>query len=92
MLVTLLQALNIPLQWPTGKLFNDVSRRTPYASAIETAARQGLVSGITGPDGVLTGGFGPDRPVNRAELAKIVSQAVTKFRLAIGQQSSSSSR
>ncbi|MDD5623869.1 MAG: S-layer homology domain-containing protein [Candidatus Peribacteraceae bacterium] len=74
-IATLLQALNIPVNWPTGKLFSDVTRFTPYAGTIETAAAQGLVTGYTNEKGDATGTFGPENPVNRAELTKILKSA-----------------
>jgi hypothetical protein len=88
-LATLLQGLNIPLQWATGTKFSDVSRRTPYANAIETAAAAGIVSGRTKDDGTPTGDFGPSASVTRAEMAKIVLNAIDKYRLASSSSSSS---
>lgn len=78
-LVTFLQVLDIPLQWPKGKAFRDVTRRTPYASAIETAATLGIVQGKTGPNGKPTGYFGPLEPVNRAELSKMLNTLKIKY-------------
>ncbi len=77
-LQTMLQALDIPLKWPTGKLFSDVSRRTLYAAAVETAAGDGIVSGKTGTGGTV---FEPSASINRAELAKIVTKAMEKYKL-----------
>lgn len=71
-LVTLLQALDIALAWPKGEMFRDVSRTTPYAAAIETAAADGIVSGSTDAIGNQTGLFNPAASVNRAEIAKIL--------------------
>jgi hypothetical protein len=68
---TLLQTLDIPRIWPTGVRFTDVSATTPYADCIETAAKDGLVTGD-----VVAGTFGPDRPVNRAELSKMLVTAM----------------
>lgn len=84
---TLMQALNIPVGWPTGKLFSDVTRRTPYAAAIETAARDGIVSGTSNGVGMVH--FDPTAPINRASMAKIVTQALAKYRISIPEQSSS---
>ena len=72
-LVTFLQALDIPLEWPTGTLFKDVKRRTPFAGAIETAANIGIVAGSTDEAGNETGLFRPVDQINRAEVAKILS-------------------
>ncbi|MDO8648980.1 MAG: S-layer homology domain-containing protein [Candidatus Peregrinibacteria bacterium] len=79
-LITLLQAFNVPLEWPTGALFTDVTGRTPYAAAIETAANDGIVSGFTDDHGVALGTFGPSAPVNRAEVAKIINAAMDTYR------------
>jgi hypothetical protein len=80
-LETLLQALDIPLKWPKGNMFTDVTRRTPYASAVETAAGDGLVAGQTNADGTSKGTFNPDASINRAELAKIITLSIAKYRL-----------
>lgn len=85
--VTLLHALDIPLAWPKGKLFSDVAISTNFAAAIETAARERLVTGRTDDEGNATGTFGPEKPVNRAEMAKIVSTVMHR----LGKQVSSSS-
>ncbi|MBI3618949.1 S-layer homology domain-containing protein [Candidatus Peregrinibacteria bacterium] len=79
-LVTLLQVMDTPLQWPKGKVFKDVTRRTRYASAVETAATMGLVSGKTNASGKQTGFFGPEEPVTRAEFSKILTVVMEKFR------------
>ncbi len=75
-LVTLLQVMNVPLRWPSGTLFGDVTRRAPYASAIETAAKDGIVAGLTDANGKATGNFGPLDPVNRAEMSKIIMKVI----------------
>jgi hypothetical protein len=75
-MVTLMQALNVPLKWQKGAVFTDVSVRLPYASAIETAAGLKIVEGRKGDDGKLTGEFGPGEFINRAELAKIIVTAM----------------
>lgn len=79
-LVTILQALDVPLQWPQGKSFTDVSHSTPYAAAIETAAAAEVVAGRTGAEGEPTGTFDPFDPVTRAEMAKIISRAIEVYR------------
>lgn len=73
---TFLQALNVKRNWPTGAMFDDVSRTVPYADCVETAAVLGLVGGYTDDKGKATGLFGPADPVNRASMAKIVSTAM----------------
>lgn len=70
-LVTLLQAVDKPLSWGKGNVFTDVSARTPYASAIETAAALKWVTGKTDDAGLKI--FSPNDPINRAELAKILT-------------------
>jgi hypothetical protein len=72
-IVTLLQAMKVPFRSLRGNIFLDVGPSTEFAAAIETAAHAGIVSGYTGTGGVLTGMFGPEDPVKRAEIAKIVS-------------------
>ncbi len=79
-LVTLLQVLDLPLTWPRGIMFTDVTLRTPFAHAIETAATAGIVSGATGDDGSPTGFFNPTQPVTRAEMAKIIIIVQEKYR------------
>ena len=87
-LVTFLQVLDIPLQWPKGNVFKDVNRRTPYASAIETAANICIVTGKTDSAGNKTGFFGPMESVTRAELSKILTTLKDKY----GAEGSSSSK
>ncbi|MDD3896967.1 MAG: S-layer homology domain-containing protein [Candidatus Peribacteraceae bacterium] len=67
-ITTLLQALDVPRIWPKGTLFRDVLPNAPYAASIETAALDGIVSSETNA-------FRPNDPINRAELAKIVTLA-----------------
>jgi hypothetical protein len=88
-LVTLIQALDIPMQWSKGAAFSDVKRNTPFAGAIETAAKEGIVAGAVGPDGKPTGEFFPLRPISRAEMAKIVIAVREKYQR---NKSSSSAR
>ncbi|MEK7590631.1 MAG: S-layer homology domain-containing protein [Patescibacteria group bacterium] len=72
-IVTLLQALDLPLEWPKGDLFSDVHRRTTYAAAIETAARAEIVAGSLPEGSAGLPQFRPTAPINRAEIAKIVT-------------------
>lgn len=90
--VTLLHALDIPLQWPRGKLFSDVAIRTPFAAAIETALQENIISGRTDAQGKPTGTFGPENPVNRAEMAKIVSTVLDRLRTEPPPSSSSAAQ
>ena len=78
-IATLLQALDVSRKWPKGKMFTDVKPATKYAASIETAASDGLVSGYSDESGRATGEFGPNNPVNRAEMAKIVSLAIDLY-------------
>jgi|CXWL01.1.fsa_nt_gi hypothetical protein len=84
-LVTLLQALDVPLQWQTGTFFTDVTTRTAYAGAIETATSANIVEGRKDAEGNLTNDFGPSDPINRAELAKILSQMIDTYKTAGSQ-------
>jgi hypothetical protein len=68
-LVTLLQALDIPIQWAQGNVFEDVALDTDYAAAIETSAKLGFVSGSGGGS---KPAFRPASFINRAELSKIL--------------------
>lgn len=77
-LVTLLQALDVPVRWQKGNVFADVTVKTPFAAIIETAANEGLVSGKD--DGTGRKLFSPDEAINRAELAKILTAAHQKYR------------
>lgn len=76
---TLLQALDVRRFWSQGNMFTDVQRSTDYSSSIETAATDGIVSGFTDASGNSTGEFGPERPVNRAEMAKLIATAIETY-------------
>jgi hypothetical protein len=78
--VTLLQVLEVPVRWPKGGSFKDVMRRTPFAGAIETAAGDGMISGYTDDSGEPTGFFGPEDPVNRAQIARLLHRALEIYR------------
>jgi len=77
---TLLQALDVPRYWSKGEMFTDVRMTTPFSSSIETAAIDGIVSGSTDEEGDPTGEFRPDDPINRAEMAKIVSLSIELYK------------
>lgn len=85
-MVTLLQVMNVPLEWQKGDLFSDVTVRTRFASAIETAARDGVVEGLKDEDGKPLHIFDPEGPINRAELAKIINKI---FDVYMGKNASS---
>lgn len=65
---TLLRALDVSRVWAKGKTFTDILPTMLYADAIETAASDGLVDAATGT-------FRPNDPINRAEMAKLVTLA-----------------
>lgn len=67
-IATILRAMDVRTVWPEGKTFGDVKPTDKYANAIETAAADGLVDA--------GGNFRPSDPINRAEMAKIVSKAI----------------
>jgi len=73
---TLLQALDVRRVWPKGTTFADVSFTSPYAASIETASVDGLVSGDTSGNAPI---FRPEAPINRAELAKMISLAIELY-------------
>ncbi len=70
-IATVLRALNVRTTWAEGKTFGDVMPTHKYANAIETAATDGLVDS--------GGNFRPDDPINRAEIAKIVANAIDLY-------------
>lgn len=78
-MITLLQGLDLPMQWAKGGMFKDVTPQTPYAHAIETIARANVVSGSTDTQGNSTGFFYPENTVTRAELSRILINAYEKF-------------
>jgi hypothetical protein len=78
---TVLEAFGRELEPASGTLFQDVSSTMPARHAIETAARDGIVSGYTNSEGNPTGFFGPFDNVNRAETAKIFSLALDTYGL-----------
>jgi hypothetical protein len=79
--ITVLQAFKVPVKelTGTGTLFTDVSPSIQFGSAIVQAANDGLVSGYTDAQGNRTGIFGPNDPVRRAEIAKIISLALQLY-------------
>lgn len=60
----------IPLDAPAVATFDDVSTSHPFYRYVETAVKQGLITGYT------DGSFKPDAPVSRAQVAKIVVKAL----------------
>jgi hypothetical protein len=76
---TVIQAFKVSELPATGTGFTDVTLSTQFASSIEQAFRDGVVSGYSDQDGNPTGLFGPAEPVNRAEFAKIVTIAMQVY-------------
>jgi hypothetical protein len=77
--VTLLQAHGVALTKTTGEVFTDVGVSTQFSGAIERAAADGIVSGYHDDNGNPTGEFGPENPVQRAEIAKIVTNVLQVY-------------
>ncbi len=79
--MTVLQAFGVPLRDspPAGPALKDVTASTLFSSAIFTALQDGVVAGFSDAAGNLTGYFGPEKPVNRAEVSKIISLAVQLY-------------
>ncbi len=77
--VTLLQAYDVVWGERSGTAFTDVTEATEFGGAIERAKADGLVSGYGDANGKPTGLFGPNDPVTRAELAKMVSGAMELY-------------
>lgn len=69
---TVLESLRIPVEGTPSK-YSDVPADHDYAAAIATATKMGIVSGDDNKDT-----FRPDDPVNRAEVAKMIVQALSK--------------
>ena len=69
---TLLEAFGVTIA-PATNPFTDLPSSDPHAAAIETAAALGIVAGDTNASGKPKGTVRPNAPVNRAEVAKIVS-------------------
>lgn len=91
-LVTFLQVMDIPLEWQKGDLFKDVTVRTRYANAIETAAHDGIVEGLKDEKGASLDMFNPEGSINRAELAKIISNIFEIYKGGKSAAGASSSR
>ena len=70
-IATLLRALNVRTVWAEGKTFGDVPPTHKYANVIETAAVDGLIDS--------GGNFRPNDAINRAEVAKIIVNAIDLY-------------
>ena len=73
--VTIVQAFRIDFTRGSGDVFTDVTASTEFSGPIEMSAAAGVVEGYKDENGELTGLFGPSDPVNRAEVAKIITLA-----------------
>lgn len=76
---TLLQALTVKIDPRTGGVFTDVDSSVEFAAAIEMAAKAGVITGDSDAKGNATGTFRPLDPVNRAEVAKIVTKSLQVY-------------
>lgn len=70
-IATVLRALDVRTVWAEGKTFADVLPTHRFARSIETAAYDGLID--------TNGNFRPDDLINRAEIAKIIANAVDLY-------------
>ncbi len=77
--VSLLQAFGRSIGEDLTAPFKDVNASTLFAPAIAAAVKDGIVSGYTDASGNPTGFFGPTNPVNRAEVAKMLSLALQLY-------------
>lgn len=76
---TLLQALGVKIEPRRSGVFRDVDSSVEFAAAVEMAARAGMITGDADSYGNATGTFRPLDPVNRAEVAKIVTMALQVY-------------
>ena len=74
-ILTMLEALGIPLT-DAPSTYKDVPKSSPYAKAIATATSLGIVSGDKDASGTLTGTFRPTATINRAEVSKMIMEAL----------------
>lgn len=90
--ITFLQVLDVPLKWQKGDLFDDVTVRTRFANAIETAARDGVIDGLKDEKGNSLHKFDPEGAINRAEISKIINKVFDEYKGTIKSSSSSQKR
>lgn len=74
--VTLMEAFERTYLPATGEIFTDVNVKYLYRDPIETAFRDGIITGYKDENGKPTNLFGPENAIDRAEVAKIVSLAI----------------
>ncbi len=70
---TLLEIMGLPTSIKIASPFTDVPASHPYVQAISAAAAYGIVEGDKAPDDTALNTFRPNDPINRAEVAKIIS-------------------
>ena len=73
---TLLGIFNVRLHPVTKQFYHDVPLDSPYASVITTATDIGITKGDTNDNGDPLFTFRPDAPINRAEVAVILSKLI----------------
>lgn len=78
-IATLLQAFAVKIEPRTGDVFADVDSSVEFAAAVEQAAKAGIIAGDSDANGNPTGTFRPRDPVNRAEVAKIVTNSIQVY-------------
>jgi len=78
-IATILQAFAVKIESRTGDVFKDVDSSVEFAAAVEQAAKAGVVSGDSNAQGNPTGMFRPRDSINRAEVAKIITNAVQVY-------------
>ena len=79
-IVTLMQAFDVPLKWQKGNIFTDVPVTYAYAAAIETAAGDEVIAGRADAEGESTGLFDPNAAITRAETAKIITTILSTYK------------
>lgn len=72
---TIVEVLGLPLEEATEE-YTDLRTSHPHAQAIITATRFGIITGDTDSEGNLKGTVRPNAPINRAEVAKILSKVL----------------
>lgn len=77
--VTVLQAFATPFGGGRGEVFTDVGAGTQFAGAIERAATDGIIAGYRDAGGNSLGLFGPDDPITRAQLTKVLVLAMKVY-------------
>jgi len=60
---------------PETSTFKDVDVNSLYSSYLETGVKLGFIKGDTDANGVPTGKFRPNDPINRAEMSKMIINA-----------------